>query len=170
MIREYRQQFELLRKVHFFIALCAILIASSGWAVAQPKGDVLSNTLYVYKIVTENGKEKKVPTETIGGGDTLQYEVVLKNTSSTTLKGVAASLPIEKGLELIPNTVQPTTFKASTDGKVFASYPLRRRVRADGQEKIVPVPHSEYRFLRWSPVDLAPGQSATFRARIRLAR
>jgi uncharacterized repeat protein (TIGR01451 family) len=149
---------------------CGVLAASAlAWQAVADQQD-LSATLKAWKIVKKDGKEARVAADNLGTGEILEYQAVYKNNSSKTLTGIQATLPIPKGLELVPGTIAPKVAQASTDGKKFSAIPLRRTVQVGGVSKEVPVPYSEYRSLRWSIASLKPKQSVTVSARAKLAR
>jgi hypothetical protein len=74
-------------------------------------------------------------------------------------------------LQWVPSSALPANPQASLDGKNFAPLPLKRTVKApDGSEKVVAVPTSELRFLRWTIAALEPGQTVKITARAQLAQ
>lgn len=141
-------------------------IVSQG--VANPQ-DLVAQ-LKAWKIVVKDGKESRVATDRLDAGEIMEYQAIYKNNSSKTLRGIQATLPIPKGLVLLPGTVTPKGALASIDGKKYSAIPLRHTVQVDGVAKEVPVPYSAYRSLRWSIAGLKPKQSVTVSARVKLAR
>jgi hypothetical protein len=70
---------------------------------------------------------------------------------------------------LLPESVSPAIAEASLDGAKFSPVPLKRRVKdAKGVETEEEVPTSEYRSVRWSIGNLAPGKAVTVRFRVRI--
>lgn len=159
------------RGFKLFLLVCVLGTALSAYAISAPAAsDALTATLTAWKIVTQDGKENRVPADKVGAGDILEYQAVYRNTTKGTLRNVLATLPIPEHLEFIPGTANPAKVKASIDGKTYASLPLRRRVTVNGTTSVVNVPVAEYRYLRWDISTLQGGASATVRARVKLAR
>lgn len=145
------------------------LLVATGVALAA--GGRVVPQLSVFK-VTHNaaGQEALAPATTIKPGEVIEYQARYSNQGTEDVRNLQGTIPIPIGLELVPDSVSPVAATASTDGKVFAAMPLKRLEKAtDGTQKWVPVPFSQYRFVRWSLPSLAGGQSATVSARARIA-
>lgn len=159
------------------LGLATFNLFSPTNAVAAPtdasraSAPALSPVLKVFKVVRgENGKESLVPSSSIRPGDTVEYRVTYRNTSTRTLSRVNAVLPIPAALSYIHNSARPGNATASLDGRIYAAIPLKRRVRdASGVEKTVLVPFSRYRFLRWSLGNMTAGRVIQVSARARLS-
>ena len=121
-------------------------------------------------VVTKaDGAEALLPAQSVKPGDVLQYTAVYKNADSRAVSHLVASLPIPAGTELVSASALPREVRASLDGKVYAAAPLMRKLRrADGQMVDVPVPLTEYRFLRWPEQQIAAGASFSTSARVRV--
>jgi uncharacterized repeat protein (TIGR01451 family) len=126
--------------------------------------------LRALKVTREaNGSETLVPASRIRPGQVVEYQVRYTNTSTRAVRNVQATLPIPAPLELVSGSASPAAPLASIDGKSYEAIPLKRKVKtAEGTEKIVLVPTSEYRYLRWSVGHLGAGEKVTFNARARL--
>jgi uncharacterized repeat protein (TIGR01451 family) len=149
-------------------ALClAQGMASSVFSAPQ---NAIVSTLAAFKITDNNGTEKVESTDQIKVGETLEYRVTYRNNGAKAVKDLEATLPIPSELQYIPDSARPAAVTASTDGRVFATPPLRRRVKTADGEKVVLVPVSEYRHLRWKVKTLAPGASFSVAARATLRR
>jgi uncharacterized repeat protein (TIGR01451 family) len=136
---------------------------------APQAGDVVP-TLKAFKVTLKNGVDELEPGDAIRPGDTLEYRVVYRNNGARAVKDVQATLPIPAQLEFVPASARPAVMQASTDGRVFATPPLRRRVNTPSGVKIVTVPVSEYRYLRWNIGVLPAGSSVSVAARATLPR
>jgi uncharacterized repeat protein (TIGR01451 family) len=143
------------------------LVAITGSALADGP---LSATLEAHKIsVAADGSERQAPAQGAAPGDLIEYRATYRNSSSTVLRGVVATLPVPADCEYVAGTAARGA-QASVDGKNFTSLPLMRRVRlADGREQMQQVPVSEYRFLRWTLGDIAANGASTVTARVRVA-
>jgi len=148
-------------------------ITSSPATKSKPdnnKADPLKTTLVRSKVATIDGKEVLQNAEVAKPGDILEDVVTYLNTTKLPLKGVEATLPVPPYTELVLTSVRPSSAKASLDGVNFAPIPLKRRVRqSNGVEVEQNVPLSEYKYLRWSAVDLPAEKSLVVSARFRLA-
>lgn len=136
-------------------------------AVVRAAGDV-SVVLTAQRVAVVDGKEILSPAEQASPGDVIEYRAEYKNAGAAAVKQLAATLPVPNGMEYLPKTGAPEL--ASLDGRKFEPVPLKRRVRlADGREVLRDVPANEYRWLRWTLGTLAPKQSRTVSARVRVA-
>lgn len=144
---------------------------SAPAAVTATEKAALSPVLKLFKVVrSASGKESLVPASSIRPGDTVEYRVTYRNTSTRTLTKVNAVLPIPAALSYVPNSARPGNAQASLDGRTYGAMPLKRRVRDEnGVEKTVLVPFSQYRFLRWSLGNMSAGRTLQVSARARLA-
>lgn len=145
------------------------LLVLVGAALAQSNGEVTS-TLTVTRIVAgKDGKETRAAADEARPGDVLEYVAEYRNAGKAPARKLEATLPIPAGTEFLSATAKPADVRASLDGAKFEAVPLKRKVRrADGSVVEELVPTSEYRFLRWSPRDLAAGRTARYSARVRL--
>jgi hypothetical protein len=136
--------------------------------VAQA-GELLSTKLEARKVyIGTNGSEVLSPTKRIEPNDVVEYRSVYRNETKQVLRDIAATLPIPAGFELIQGHLAAKAL-ASLDGETFAPMPLTRMVKTANGEKLVLVPFSEYRYLRWQLPELAPGARASVSARVRLS-
>jgi hypothetical protein len=151
------------------IAACVALLQSPAFAAAADK-PALTSELQVWNVVKgADGAETLQPARSVKPGDVLQYTAVYKNADSRAVNRLVASLPIPAGTELVGASAMPREVQASLDGKVYAATPLMRKVRrADGQMADVPVPLTEYRYLRWPEQQVAAGASFSTSARVRV--
>ena len=151
------------------IAACMALLQSPAFAAAADK-PALTSELQVWNVVKgADGAETLQPAQSVKPGDVLQYTAVYKNADSRAVNRLVASLPIPAGTELVGASALPRDVQASLDGKVYATTPLMRKLRrADGQMADVPVPLTEYRYLRWPEQQVAAGASFSTSARVRV--
>ena len=151
--------------VGMMFALCA------GSSVAQKAvTDPLQIKLVRSKVVQDKGREVMESAATAKPGEVLEEVATYTNTSKTSLKNLEATLPVPPNTELVMASIKPAAAKASTDGKTFTTMPLMRKVKqANGVEVEMPVPLSEYRYIRWYPGELAPDKPLAFSARFKVA-
>jgi uncharacterized repeat protein (TIGR01451 family) len=153
--------------VRFALGLGAFLLIAA--ATAQEQSD-LEVVLEQHKIVADaSGNEKSEAAKLTKPGDVIEYAVTYRNTSKSSAKNIAGTLPVPEGMEFTGKKSGPGAFLASQDGQIFKAPPLMRRVKvADARETYVEVPESEYKSLRWQLGDLAAGKSITVSAHMRL--
>ena len=163
-----------------FITCCALVVNGASAATAKKLTTKNSSTnnatdnaldirLVRSKVVPSSGKESLQNASTAMPGDILQDAATYTNKSSRVLRGVEATLPVPANTELLPNTVTPADARVSLDGLNFFAIPMTRRVKqANGVEIEQPVVPIEYRYLRWYPGELSPGQSMLFSAQFRV--
>jgi uncharacterized repeat protein (TIGR01451 family) len=156
------------------ITMMAFAIGGGAALQAQSVQTVQSGpvqlVLRALKVTREaNGNEGLVPVSRVRPGEVVEYQVRYSNTSNRAVRNLQATLPIPAALEFVSGSASPAAPLASTDGKSYEAMPLKRKVViADGTEKIVLVPTSEYRYLRWSVSQLGAGEKVTVSARARL--
>ena len=118
----------------------------------------------------EDKKERLIEARTAKPGDIIEYQVTYANKGKTTVRDLAATLPIPADTELLRNTNKPAIAKASTGDGRFLSIPLKRKVKLpSGKEEEIEIPFSEYRALQWSLGELAAGKSVVVSARVRVS-
>ena len=152
------------------LPLAASLVSLSSLTFAAAEKATLTSELQVWNVVKKaDGAEALLPAQSVKPGDVLQYTAVYKNADSRAVSRLVASLPIPAGTELVAASALPREVQASLDGKVYAAAPLMRKVRrADGQMVDVPVPLTEYRYLRWPEQQVAAGATYSTSARVRV--
>ena len=137
---------------------------------SQSNSDPLEVKLLRRKVVMVDGKESLQSAAIAKPGDILEEVATYTNKSRSPLKSLEATLPIPANTELLLASVKPGNAKASIDGGQFSAMPLKRRVtQANGLEVELPIPASEYRYLRWYPGDLAAEKSLVFSARFKVS-
>jgi uncharacterized repeat protein (TIGR01451 family) len=140
-------------------------------AMAQLAGNQAPKTveakLSVFQVgKNAEGKEVLLAADKAAPGDTLEYQTVYQNNSKSTVKALAATLPLPAGLAFVPGSAKPANPQASVDGTTFAAMPLKIMVKVPSgklEEKLVP--YSEYRALRWNLGDLPANEKVTVSAR-----
>ena len=144
--------------------------APQAAAKSQSNSDPLEVKLQRHKVVVVDGKEALQSAAIAKPGEILEEVATYTNNSRSPLKSLEATLPIPANTELLLASVKPGNAKASIDGGQFFAMPLKRRVKqANGLEVELPIPASEYRYLRWYPGDLAAGKSLVFSARLKVS-
>ena len=118
--------------------------------------DALKMELTANKVVKNaEGKISYLPVRTAPTGTVIQYKAIYTNTINENINDLAVTLPIPANMTFT-GEVTPTSAQASIDGKNYADIPLMRKV--DG--KMVKIPFSEYRTLRWNIKLLPANKSA----------
>ena len=118
--------------------------------------DALKMELTANKVVKNaEGKISYLPVRTAPTGTVTQYKAIYTNTINENINDLAVTLPIPANMTFT-GEVSPTSAQASIDGKNYADIPLMRKV--DG--KMVKIPFSEYRTLRWNIKLLPANKSA----------
>lgn len=152
------------------VGIPAVMAENSGSVAPRIPTEPLQIALVRSKVVLENGREVMQSAAIAKPDEILQEVATYTNTSKSALKNVEATLPIPANTELVVASVTPANAKASTDGKSFSKLPLTRKLQqSNGVEIEQAVPVADYRYLRWYPGELAPGKSATFSARFKVA-
>lgn len=105
-------------------------------------------------IKNSEGKTIYTPVRTAPAGTVIQYKAVYTNTIDKNINDLMVTLPIPTNMTFT-GEANPTSAQASTDGKNYADMPLMKKV--DG--KMVKVPYSEYRTLRWN-IKLLPAKKS----------
>jgi len=146
-----------------FLVAGTIGLAAAATGLA---GDDITVKLTASKVAAAKAGEKLIPADVARPGEVIQYEAVYRNETKREVKGLEATVPIPAGLELVPDTALPASALASKNGADFAAMPLM--AAPAGAAKSVPVPLAEYRALRWTIPQLAPGAEATVKLRARV--
>ena len=121
------------------------------------------------KVTLAEGKEVLIAATTAKPGEVIEETATYNNPSKKSTRRVEATLPVPQYTQPLLGSILPAEVKASTDGKVFASIPLKRKIKQpNGVTVEQDVPLSEYRFLRWSAVELAPEKQFVVSARFKL--
>lgn len=117
--------------------------------------DALKMQLSANKVTTSTeGKVTYAPISTAPIGTVVQYKATYLNTINKDIQDLIVVLPIPANMSF-NGVASPTSAQASIDGKNYADMPLMRKV--DG--KLVKIPLSEYRTLRWN-IKLLPAQKS----------
>jgi uncharacterized repeat protein (TIGR01451 family) len=144
------------------------LLSVAGLATAKPEDD-LAITMTQYKVVVKDGKEATEAADDAKPGDVIEYAAEYRNKGNKPLSAVMAIIPVPAGTEYLPDTAKPGPAFASLKGDKYEAVPLKRKVKqADGKEVEQLVPYSEYRFVRWTVGDMAPGKSQKYSLRVKL--
>lgn len=124
----------------------------SGIAHAE---DALKMELTATKVTKGvDGKVSYTSVSTAPAGTVIQYKANYTNTIDTDINDLAVILPIPANMAF-NGEASPASAQASIDGKNYADMPLMRKV--DG--KMVKIPYSEYRTLRWN-IKLLPAKKS----------
>lgn len=136
------------------ISLLASLTSLSLLNLAHADNS-LKMELTANKVVKNaDGKISYLPVNTAPTGTVVQYKATYTNTINQNINDLAVTLPIPANMSF-NGEAMPASAQASLDGKNYADMPLMRKV--DG--KMVKVPYSEYRMLRWN-IKLLPAKKS----------
>ena len=131
-------------------SLASIFLLNTTHASDALKMDLTANQ--VIKIA--EGKTTYLPVRTAPAGTVIQYKATYSNTINKDIQDLAVVLPIPANMTFT-GEANPSSAQASIDGKNYMDMPLVRKV--DG--KMVRIPFSEYRTLRWN-IKLLPAQKS----------
>lgn len=118
--------------------------------------EALTVNLQAKQIVTENGKQVLKAVSRANKGDLLQYQATYRNNLQKPMTNVAVTIPVPASMVYVSSS-SPAPTQASLDGKKFENLPIMRKVNG----KMVEVPASQYRAVRWIVKTLPAQQSTT---------
>jgi uncharacterized repeat protein (TIGR01451 family) len=143
------KRFKILRNI-----LLATIASSSLLNVAHAD-DALKMELTANQVIKNaEGKTVYTPVRTAPAGTVIQYKANYTNTIDKDINDLMVTLPIPANMTFTGDAM-PASAQASIDGENYADIPLMRKV--DG--KMVKVPYSEYRTLRWN-IKLLPAKKS----------
>ena len=117
--------------------------------------DALKMELTANQVIKNaDGKTAYSPVRTAPAGTVIQYKATYTNTVNNDINDLMVTLPIPANMTFT-GEANPASAQASIDGKNYADMPLMRKI--DG--KMIKVPYSEYRTLRWN-IKLLPAKKA----------
>ena len=117
--------------------------------------DALKMELTANQVIKNaDGKIAYSPVRTAPAGTVIQYKATYTNTINNDINDLMVTLPIPANMTFT-GEANPASAQASIDGKNYADMPLMRKI--DG--KMIKVPYSEYRTLRWN-IKLLPAKKA----------
>ena len=138
-----------LRNTLFAISASVLLLGTAN------ADDALKMDLTANKVIKNaEGKTTYLPVRNAAAGTVIQYKATYSNTINKDIQDLAVVLPIPANMTFTGEAI-PSTAQASIDGKNYADMPLMRKV--DG--KMIKIPFSEYRTLRWN-IKLLPAQKS----------
>ena len=143
------KDFNILRNT-LLVSVTSVLLLSTAHADDALKMDLTVNQV----IKNAEGKISYVPVRTAPKGTVIQYKANYLNTINKDIQDLAVVLPIPANMTFT-GEASPASAQASIDGKNYMDMPLMRKV--DG--KMVKIPFSEYRTLRWN-IKLLPAQKS----------
>lgn len=128
----------------------------AGVVTTANAADALKMELQANKLIKNaQGKIVSTTASNAKSKETVQYRATYTNVIDKPISDVAVTLPIPANMTFT-GVASPATAQATTDGKNYADMPLMRKV--DG--KLVKVPLSEYKALRWNIKWLPASKSA----------
>ncbi len=117
--------------------------------------NALKMELTANKVVKNaEGKVSYLPVSNAPAGTVVQYKATYTNTVNQNINDLAVTLPVPANMAF-NGEVTPASAQASIDGKNYADIPLMRKVNG----KMVKIPYSEYRTLRWN-IKLLPARKS----------
>lgn len=131
-------------------ALIFTCLLNTAYADDALKMELTANQV----IKTADGKTVYSPVRTAPAGAVIQYKATYTNTADKNIDDLMVSLPIPTNMTFTGEAV-PASAQASTDGQNYGDMPLMRKVNG----KLVKVPLSEYRTLRWN-IRLLPARKS----------
>lgn len=118
--------------------------------------EALTVNLQAKQVVTENGKPVLKTVNRAKSGDVIQYQAIYRNNIQKSMTDLALTLPVPANMVYVSSS-SPAPTQASLDGKKFENLPILRKVNG----KMVEVPASQYRAVRWIVKTLPAQQSTT---------
>lgn len=138
-----------LRHTLFAISASVLLLGTAN------ADDALKMDLTANKVIKNaEGKTTYLPVSTAPAGTVIQYKATYTNSINKDISDLAVTLPIPANMTFTGD-VSPTSAQASIDGKNYADMPLMRKVEG----KLVKIPLSEYRSVRWN-IKLLPAKKS----------
>jgi len=144
-----------MKRLKLLHSILLATVASTCLLNVAHADDALEMELTAEK-VTKNaeGKILYTPVRTAPAGTVIQYKANYTNTVNSDINDLMVTLPIPANMTFT-GQANPASAQASTDGKNYADMPLMRNVEG----KMVKVPYSEYRTLRWN-IKLLPAKKS----------
>ena len=137
-------------KTTLFAALACVCLLGTAHA-----DEALSMELTANKVAKDaEGKTVYLPVRNAAAGTVVQYKATYTNTINKDISDLAVTLPVPANMTFT-GEAYPASAQASTDGKNYADMPLMRKVNG----KLVKIPLSEYRALRWN-IKLLPAKKS----------
>jgi uncharacterized repeat protein (TIGR01451 family) len=131
----------------------------SAFAQSAAASEPLQVTMTVFKVIeSAPGNEELLPAEQASPGEVLLYRATYRNVGKSTLREVAAHVPVPPGLAYVDDSARPAAASASGDGRTF--FPVGQPPRT--------TPPSAWRMLRWPARDLSAGADFTVELRARV--
>ena len=132
--------FNILRST-LLASLALVCLLSTAHADEALKMDLTANQV----IKNAEGKTSYVAVRTAPAGTVIQYKATYSNIINKDIQDLAVVLPIPANMTFT-GEAKPSSAQATVDGKNYSDMPLVRKVNG----KIVKVPLSEYKALRWN--------------------
>lgn len=139
---------------NLYSILAASLVSTCLLSTAHAD-DALKMELTANQVIKNaEGKTVYSLVRTAPAGTVIQYKATYTNTINKDVDDLMVSLPIPTNMTFTGEAI-PASAQASTDGQNYADMPLMRKVNG----KLVKVPLSEYRTLRWN-IKLLPAKKS----------
>ena len=138
-----------------FYPLLSAVLMSALMTNTVFAADALKMQLQANKVIKQaGGKVSYIPVSTAAAGTVIQYRATYTNTIDKAIKDVSVTLPIPANMTFTGEAF-PASAQATIDGKNYADMPLMRKVNG----KMVKIPYSEYKALRWN-IKLLPAKKS----------
>lgn len=141
--------------IHPLKQLMMAAIASIALFSNVQAADALKMELQANKITKKSdGKPVSVAASNAKAGETVQYRATYTNVVTQPISDIAVTLPIPINMTFT-GEANPSSAQATIDGKNYSDMPLMRKING----KVVKVPLSEYKALRWN-IKLLPAKKS----------
>ncbi|HEY4072354.1 MAG TPA: hypothetical protein VGM52_04545 [Herbaspirillum sp.] len=146
--------------LHGIPATAAPVIGTAAAALTASAPDSpLTVVLSVKKIIVKDKKEVRIDADNAAPGDVLEYRADYKNVGTVALSKAVVTLPMPMHTTLVEGSSQPAGATASN----------RNAITMFTSPLLLPqAPGDAIGALRWTVAKLAPGQTATVSARVRV--
>ncbi|MGQ7845574.1 hypothetical protein ACUNV4_13910 [Granulosicoccus sp. 3-233] len=144
------------------LAASTFVFASVSLAEGPVSGHISAYTV----TVDADGKEIIQPTAEARPGELMEYRLIFVNNGKSEVSGMSIVDPIPANTTFVSdsaNSNAESRFEVSVDGgRTFESEPvLRIETQADGSQKQVVIPPSQYTHVRWAAVETLDGEGGT---------
>lgn len=147
------------RLLRISATFACLVICSLASAADDLKIDLTAHRV----VLSEDGKEQKVPAEAAAPGETIEYSATYQNTSTVLLRNLRPEVPIPLGLTYVPGSDRPAATQARLDTGAVVPHPP---VDAEGR----PLPAAQVRALIWTLSDLPSSATSTLSVRATVNR
>ena len=147
--------------INFRKALASTLLIS---AMGVNAAGSVSGDIQAYVVNKANSSEEIISAASEAEpGDVIEYRLVFTNSGESDVFGLNVVNPIPENTSFVADSAStqiPSTFQVSIDGgSTFESTPVTRiETQADGTQKKVVIPPSQYTHVRWTADKALPAE------------